>query len=457
MKRGQASKGDILIVDDNPVNLELLSGMLTERGYRVRVATGGRRAMTAALSAPPELIMLDINLPDLDGYEVCSRLKEQESVAHVPVIFISALDTAVDKVRAFGVGGADYVTKPFQFEEVLARVENQLKLSRLQQALERKNRELLEKHEALVRSKEATLRSQRRAEVIFSALQDALTGTVLDDKYHLENRIGSGGFGAVYRARHLGLGRHVAVKVFRPPHGEHHDEALERFRLEGVTACRVNHPNAVAVLDFGVSSSGIAYLVMELLEGHTLGAEIRKLRTLSVARAVEVLVPVCHALAAAHAAGLVHRDIKPDNIFLHQAADGESVKVVDFGIAKLMGESTVSTIHTISNPMFLGTPAYISPERLDNQPYDGRADVYSVGILLYEMLCGHVPFQAYENEHWAVAMMHLNKAPTPPRIVNPQIPVSIERVILKTLCKDPAQRPSAEQLASMLAECADAE
>ncbi len=136
------AKGDILIVDDNPVNLDLLSGMLLDRGFRVRVATNGRRALSAAKSATPDLVMLDINMPEMDGYEVCRQMKGDDLTRNVPIIFISALDNALDKVKAFSTGGADYVTKPFQFEEVLARIEIQLKISRLQKEMEQKNAEM---------------------------------------------------------------------------------------------------------------------------------------------------------------------------------------------------------------------------------------------------------------------------------------------------------------------------
>src|SRR5690349_14898572 len=215
MDAADTNKGDILVVDDNPVNLDLLSNMLLDRAYRVRVATNGRRALAAARSRAPDLVMLDINMPEMDGYEVCRQLKGDAATSDIPVIFISALDEAMDKVRAFEVGGADYVTKPFQFEEVLARIENQLKLSRLQRDLERKNGELTRKNEELVRWREALLHTQRRADNIFSALADVLPGTVLDEKYRLEDKIGSGGFGAVYSATHLALDRKVAVKIFR--------------------------------------------------------------------------------------------------------------------------------------------------------------------------------------------------------------------------------------------------
>jgi eukaryotic-like serine/threonine-protein kinase len=436
-------KGDVLIVDDNPVNLDLLSNMLMDRSYRVRVATNGRRALAASRSRPPDLVMLDINMPEMDGYEVCRQLKAGEETRDVPVIFISALDEAMDKVRAFEVGGADYVTKPFQFEEVLARIENQLKLSRLQRDLERKNAELTQKNEELVRWQQEVLRSQRRADNIFSALADVLPGTVLDEKYKLEEKIGAGGFGAVYRATHLGLHRAVAVKVFRPVSGTVTPESLERFRLEGVTACRINHPNAVAVSDFGISSAGIAYLVMELLEGRTLNEELNARGPMSPERAAEILVPICAVLAEAHGSGLVHRDIKPDNIYLHQSRDGEVVKVLDFGLAKLLDDSQPADVQNLTVNAVLGTPTYMSPERLNDSPYDGQSDVYSVGVMLYQMLAGAVPFLSREGDYWAVAIMHLTKEPPP----IDGLPDAVEQVVRRALAKDPAARPTAAELA----------
>jgi eukaryotic-like serine/threonine-protein kinase len=448
-----STKGDVLVVDDNPINLDLLSGMLSERQYRVRVATNGRRALAAARSVPPDLVMLDINMPEMDGYEVCRQLKADESTRDVPVIFISALDEAMDKVKAFESGGADYVTKPFQFEEVLARIENQLKLSRLQRDLERKNAELQRKNEELVRSREELIQSYKRADRIFSALSDVLPGTVLDEKYRLDAKIGAGGYGAVYSATHLILNRTVAVKIFRPVTGNVTPEALERFRQEGVAACRINHPNAVSILDSNIAASGIAYLVMELLEGHTLAQEIKEAGVIPVGRCADIIAPVCDLLAEAHASGMIHRDIKPDNIFLHQTKDGEVVKVVDFGLAKLLGDTEKKEGEdTPTASRLLGTPTYMSPERLNDLPYDGKTDIYSLGVTLYQMLCGRVPFQAQQGDHWAVAVMHLMKEPPPIAEFNQNISPAIEAVVMQTLRKAPAERPGPRELVRMFQE-----
>ncbi|MBL8150673.1 MAG: protein kinase [Blastocatellia bacterium] len=457
-------KADILIVDDNPINLNLLSSLLTEQNYKVRAANSGLRAIASANAKPPDLIMLDINMPEIDGYEVCKLLKENEKTRNIPVIFISALDETIDKVRAFKVGGVDYVTKPFQIEEVLARLENQLKISALQQELERKNRELVvtnqelaKKNEELSRSREELLESYKKADQVFAAMSELLPGMVLDGKYRLEKKIGAGGFGVVYQATQLALNRSVAVKIFHPMTGNITPESLERFRREGVSASRIKHPNAVAVLDYSISSDSnsnnrtrVAYLVMELLNGTSLSQVLKETGCFSPIRAAEVIVPVCEVLAVAHRAGIVHRDIKPDNIFLHQSEDGEVVKVVDFGIAKLLQHSFPELQNLTFTGKVLGTPAFMAPERLNNSSYDGRADVYSLGVTLYKMLTGKMPFEVDKNDLMSIIIKQLTEKPKPLRDINPELPIEIEKVVLQALEKDPNRRPTAKELAQLL-------
>ncbi len=319
--------------------------------------------------------------------------------------------------------------------------------------LDKKNEELASKNAALVRSRDEIIQSNKRAELIFSALSDVLPGTVLDEKYRIEKKIGAGGFGLVYRATHLTLMREVAVKIFRPSSENTSLESLERFRREGITGSRINHPNAVAVLDSGVSTSGIAYLVMELLEGHTLTQELEQEKILTPWRCAEIIIPVCEALEAAHTSGLVHRDIKPDNIFLHQSSQGEVVKVVDFGIAKLVGDTLNFDLDALTQSGIVGTPTFIAPERLSNKHYDGQADVYSVGVMLYRMLAGRLPFQIEDkNNVWAVALMHLKENPPKLRNINPSISVEIEELVMRLLDKEPENRPKAKEVAKEFAQ-----
>jgi serine/threonine protein kinase len=317
--------------------------------------------------------------------------------------------------------------------------------------LERKNSELVMKNQMLAESRAANIRTARRTDQIFSALSEALPGHVLDDKYRIAEKIGSGGFGTVYRGEHILLHHPVAIKVFRPTMGQQGAESLERFRLEGISACRVNHPNAVTVLDFDLSAGSLAYLVMELLEGHSLAHELRTEGKIPPARAAEIACAVCDALAQAHAAGIVHRDIKPSNVFLHGTNGDQIVKVIDFGIAKLTDAAEVQGAEaTTLSGMFLGTPAYMAPERVFDLPYDGRADVYSVGVMIYEMVSGRLPFERSGGGHLSLMRMHaVESAPLLASVAHDTHP-KLDVAVMRAMSKDPEQRPTASELGGML-------
>jgi hypothetical protein len=318
------------------------------------------------------------------------------------------------------------------------------------QLLEKRNREL-------ARSREQVVRSARRTELVFLALTDALPGTVLDDKYRIEEKIGSGSFGTVYRATHMQLDTPVAVKVLRPYQGQDEIGVLERLRQEGVSVWRLRHPNIVAVLDFSVAHDAVAYLVMELLVGHSLADELRAQEPVPVGRVAEVMAPVCLALAEAHAQGIIHRDIKPSNIFLHQGTSGEVVKLIDFGIAKMLDDELApGSDRRTATGLLLGTPAYFAPERLSGEPYGGAVDVYAVGVILYEMLAGTLPFptpasSSGEND-WITALMRLGHQPPPLGEVNPGVPADLASLVERALAIDPAERPSAAAIAEGLAQ-----
>ena len=306
--------------------------------------------------------------------------------------------------------------------------------------------------EKLARKQEQLLESYKKADQIFSALVEILPNTILDGKYRLETKIGKGGYGVVYRATHLALNRVVAVKIFRPIAANESQENLSRFRLEGISTCRVNHPNAVSILDSGVSLEGIVYLVMELLEGYSLATELEEVRTLSIKRCLEILIPTCNVLAEAHRSGVIHRDIKPDNIFLHKNGDIEIVKVVDFGIAKFLDQSSgmIDLQNLTVQGIILGTPIYMAPERLSNSIYDGRSDVYSLGIMFYQMLCGHPPFEIGLGGIFSVAISHISEKPQMLRSIDADIPLAVEDIVMRTLSKEAAYRPSAEELSQEL-------
>ncbi|HLL77374.1 MAG TPA: protein kinase [Pyrinomonadaceae bacterium] len=271
---------------------------------------------------------------------------------------------------------------------------------------------------------------------------DKLIGQVLDGKYRLDAVLGEGGMGTVYRATHLLIDRPVAVKVLRP-HFVEDAAAQQRFRREARAAGRLRHPNAVAVTDFGDTPEGYVYIVMELLEGRTLREMIAAEGPLPAARGVSLMEQAAAAVAAAHEAGVIHRDLKPGNIFVVQGEGARPVvKVLDFGIAKLAADSSEDSgaKNLTQTGVMIGTPRYMSPEQCDGEKLTPASDVYSLGVILYEMLTGAPPFNG--PTPLAVALQHSSKPPRPPRELVPAIPEELERVVLRALAKSPAGRPA---------------
>jgi serine/threonine protein kinase len=248
--------------------------------------------------------------------------------------------------------------------------------------------------------------------------------------------------GTVYRARHLLIDRPVAIKVLNPRFVE--DEAARtRFRREAKAAGRLQHTNAVTVTDFGQSQDGYVYLVMELLEGRTLREVLAKEAPLDTARAVSLMLQASAAVAAAHEAGIIHRDLKPANIFIVQHAEVPAVvKVLDFGIAKLAADSLDEEDHKTLTQVgaMIGTPRYMSPEQCNGEDLTPAADVYSLGVILYELLTGTVPFSG--TSPLAIAVKHTSEIPRSPREFVASIPVALERIVLRTLEKRPEDRPA---------------
>jgi serine/threonine protein kinase len=270
----------------------------------------------------------------------------------------------------------------------------------------------------------------------FSA-SGALTGRTLDEKYYLESKLGVGGMGTVYRASRLLIGDWVAVKVLHQ-YQMADPRAVERFRREAQIATRLKHPNAVTVYDFGVSREGLNYLVMDLAEGESLGSLIERQGPMPETEAAEIVRQVCAALDEAHRQGVVHRDIKPDNIIVHKTPDGLQVKVLDFGAAA--SRDTTGDRLTRTGAI-VGTPHYMSPEHCLGEELDGRSDIYSLGVVLFEMLTGIVPFDSPTPT--AIVIKHVNDPPPPPRMLNPNISPAVEEIALRALEKRRDARPQA--------------
>jgi tRNA A-37 threonylcarbamoyl transferase component Bud32 len=254
--------------------------------------------------------------------------------------------------------------------------------------------------------------------------------------YVIRSLIGQGGMGAVYLAEHSFIGRRAAIKVLRRAFADD-GEVIARFMNEARAVNAIRHRNIIDILDVGRLSDGLPYLLMEYLEGESLGQRLARVGRLSTGEALAIVAPAASALSAAHEKGIVHRDLKPDNIFLAREPSSETERVVllDFGVAKLRGDpSSMAT-----GGALLGTPAYMAPEQCRGVgEVDARTDVYALGIILYQMLCGRVPF--HSPGFGDVLVKHLVEAPTPPRKLVPGIPSGVEAMILRALAKDPADR-----------------
>ena len=654
---GRQDPAKILLVDDTPTNLQVLSHALAPLGFKILAAKSGPAALKIAKRMKPELVLLDIMMPEMDGYEVCRLLKEDPDTRGAAVIFCSALDDTESKVKGLELGAVDFITKPFQPEEVIARVTTHLAVQQLAASLEAQNHHLQKEldiarahqkdaldeletallgessgvkllraavseyakndqalliHGASRCGEEAVARaihaqSDRNGRAFFgvdcsefmslsgagieepsplgeryklaaggtlfldriqllpSSLQEellqwiekseedgedsALTtrliafsateagplpndfhpilagrlnkntlhlphlkergedvseiaqsllerharrlgrsiqgfsaetlqnmqshswpgnlreledvvvrgisasrgpvvhveSTLLDGNiaiggYRLQKKLGEGGMGEVWLAKHQLLVRPAAIKLIRSVDGAKNDTSTERFKREATATARLCSPNTVTLYDFGVSDNGDFYYVMELLDGFDLDALIRKKEGIHPGRVARFLIDACHSLAEAHSLGLVHRDIKPANMFIARLGlQVDVLKVLDFGLVGNR-EDTDETRLTREGLVY-GTPDYIAPEvAMDSTTVDGKSDIYCLGASAYAALTGAPPFSGTTMQ---VLMKHVRDEPAP---LPAEVPQALSSLIMKCLSKDPKDRPSALSL-----------
>ncbi len=264
-------------------------------------------------------------------------------------------------------------------------------------------------------------------------IQDPRIGTTIAGRYLIEEVIGEGGMATVYRARHRLVDRPCAVKIMNHSFTGN-DVIRERFRREAKAAQKLAHPNIIEIFDQGDTDDGSMYLVMELLEGETL-ADVLDRGRVPLDNALSILIQIARALARAHDLEVIHRDLKPENIFLTQQPDGSMrVVLLDFGIARSAEETRLT-----GNGEVFGTPQYMAPERITSIDAGPAADLYAVGVIMFEMLTGRLPFEA--NDVASFFIKHMKEEPPSPRSIDPSIPEAVEKLVLELLEKDPADRP----------------
>jgi CheY-like chemotaxis protein len=481
----------ILVVDDNEDNRAVLRRRLERQGYAVEEAADGNAALTSVGESSFDLVLLDMLMPGLDGYEVLKRLKGDTSTAHLPVIMISALDDMASIAPCIEAGAEDYLPKPFDPVLLRARIGASLEKKRLRDTEREYLAEVQEvigaasavesgtyrpgtlaviaqRDDALgrlarvfdgmaveVRARETRLREQlhalqseiavarreARAEEESADGHNLAVGERFADRYEVISVVGRGGMGTVYRVRDLDLDEELAVKTVLPEFVT--DPILvERFKDEIRLARRITHRNVVRIHDFG-EWSGTYYLSMEYVEGITLRELLDTRGRLEVAPALAIALQLADSLAVAHEQGVIHRDIKPQNLLL----DAEGVlKVMDFGVARLARSTSGRT----EVGLVVGTPAYMAPEQLMAEEVDGRSDLYAAGVVLYECLTGRLPH--VQGSLMSLLARILHEDPEPPMKLNPAIPPALSALVLRLLAREPGQRvQSAGELAKQLA------
>jgi DNA-binding response OmpR family regulator len=588
----------VLLVDDRPANLQILAAALEAEGYELLVAESGEEALATARQAQPQLILLDINMPGMDGYETCLRLKADRKTADSVVIFLSARGDVADKVQGLEVGAVDYVEKPFQFEEVIARVRKHLDIYRrhgqLQQDIQelraqltgafrdlseqdlghllsqgpghrlvfkptlRRNLEtgradrdvenanlqsvaallnsdggsmlvgvgsggdvlglerddrfteqalllawsgLVERHlggdlSSVMRSQIRDLTDKRvlvvqclssghpvyfrrdgderfciriqsrtqslKPSEVVSYLQQRqsrpgsteTSGNTQEPQfgaYTIDQRIGKGGMGVVYRGHHALLQRPTAIKLLDESRISHKTRA--RFEREVQLTSQLNHPNTIAIYDYGRTPEGIPYYVMEYLDGITLEELVHRHGPQPEGRVIRILSQLCGSLGEAHDVGLIHRDVKPANVMINRRGGlYDFVKLLDFGLVKALDATDEAAV---TKPgAVTGTPLFLSPEAIEQaQKIDARSDLYSLGAVGYYLLAGEPMFQGHSIVH--ICKQQVNNRPVPPsKKRGEMIDFDLESLVLQCLAKNPRDRPdSAWDIQRELAAC----
>ncbi len=273
-----------------------------------------------------------------------------------------------------------------------------------------------------------------------SSGSDTLIGRLINERFKVVALIARGGMGKVYRAEQAPLGRVCALKVLNPNYaGDSDPEFHKRFFLEASIASKLTHPNTVTIFDYGRTDDDVFYMAMEYLEGRTLHRAIKEESPFAEERAAHIARQICRALREAHSLGVIHRDLKPANVYLVEHADEQDfVKVLDFGLVKNVDGSATEELTQAG--LFMGSPKYMSPEQIRGDKVDARTDIYSLGIVLYEMITGKVPFDRANSVN--ILMAHVNEAPPPLKEMNPNSDATpqIESVIMRCLAKDPKDR-----------------
>ena len=484
-----AGAARVLVVDDDELLREQLAMVLERLGHSVIMAENGRAGLEAADRDAPDLVITDLSMPGMDGFELLERLKAGTRTQHIPVIVVSGEGDAASVVRSLERGAEDHLTKPYEALVLAARIRTSLERKRLRdlelaylhrvaqltaaaEAVEGQTydpkllADLLARQDQLgqlarvfdrmvrgIRSREerlqARVRGLRREMEQSGAVTEvaeaghAAPDQVIAGRYQVRRELGAGGMGTVYLAHDRELGEDIALKVLHPSLLAEDPLRLERLRTEIKLARKISHPNVVRSHDIG-EWQGTHYITMEFIRGVTVADLIEKRGRLTVESTLAIGTQLADALAVAHDQNIVHRDIKPQNLMIDESG---VLKVADFGLARTVQRDKALT----QAGYIIGTLRYMAPEQLMGGDLDARTDLYAVGVVLFECLTGRLPYEASSPMAILAAVLE-RKAPDVTTIAS-DAPPALGAVISRLLEGEPKKRfASARELAEALGQ-----
>ncbi|MBL8149061.1 MAG: protein kinase [Blastocatellia bacterium] len=421
------NRHSILIVDDDKLILEMLSIAFKKLDCDVITAENGQEGLQKVIDLKPSIIISDWHMPELDGLGMFLQVKRSPHTKHIPFVFLTTTDDPEVRAALLEIGVEDYWTKPFNIREVAVRA-----------------KKLLERVDMMAQLNKELNKERETIRLNPLSAEDHLT-EMTNGRYKIISQIGSGGMGIVYKAHDLKYDCDVAIKLLRAEYISD-ESAMRRFAREAAAATRIIHPNVIRTYEYGIIPNGQAYISMELLSGSSLDIELEKTPIIPLKRALNIMYQTCLGIEASHKQGVIHRDLKTNNIFLIDTVEKtDQVKVLDFGIAILANTPDHARI-TDSNSA-LGTPLYISPEQITGGQLDHRSDIYSLGVVFYEMLAGIPPF---DGTIYELLLCHGHKTPVHIKTFA-NIEDTLAELVMRMLAKSPSERPdSAEEIAEVI-------
>lgn len=404
----------ILYVDDDLDLAEMVIDWLVFEKHDVTAVHVGFDGWKKIQTNEYDLAILDWELPDLHGIEILKRFRAGGGTT--PVLMLTSRNSVDDKEAGLDSGANDYLTKPFHMKELSARIRavlrNQSVSAPAPKALGEGNEEILKRGDIL--------------------------GTQLASRYEFLEVLGEGGVAVVFKARHPHLRKFVAVKMLHA--SEMNEKTIARFEREAQAISSIDHPNIISVYDFGITERNQPFMVMEFIEGKSLETVIQEVDFLPMRRALDILIPVGEGLAHAHESGILHRDIKPDNIMLKQVGRTEVPKILDFGLAKLTGPESEKAVKLTQTQHISGSPPYMSPEQVLGGELDERSDIYSFGCVLFEAVSGYPPHLG--KTAMEVLVKQVEQSPMTLQQARPDVsfPAELQQIISTAIEKDPNNR-----------------